>query len=174
MAKASSDDADCATTTTIINVKAVSADAWSRAKNAANRQGEAMGVWLSRAIAQLADREAATPREFPPPHLSGQEPDQISSPQSTMAAAELAGLMNAVSALAATTGTAPAKVLVRRAYALADDMVRDARGLPRKPLRLGKAFRQALVEIGQSVPPTIQPEPVLDPALEPTKRRRRS
>jgi hypothetical protein len=43
---------------TIINVKAVSVSSWERAKKAANRNGETLGSWLSRACDQLANLDA--------------------------------------------------------------------------------------------------------------------
>jgi hypothetical protein len=50
---------------TIVNVKGISVPSWDRGKAAANRAGETMGSWLSRAIDQLADREAGQ-RYIPP------------------------------------------------------------------------------------------------------------
>ena len=44
--------------TTIINVKAVPAEAWEAAKRAANRRGQTMGEWLGNACTQQANREA--------------------------------------------------------------------------------------------------------------------
>ena len=50
---------------TVINVKAVSIAAWEKGKAAAAKADETMGTWLSRAIIQLADREAGE-RYIPP------------------------------------------------------------------------------------------------------------
>ena len=50
---------------TVINVKAVSIAAWEKGKAAAAKADETMGTWLSRALNQLADREAGE-RYIPP------------------------------------------------------------------------------------------------------------
>ena len=141
---------------TTINVKAVSARAWERAKGAAVKQGETMGAWLSRAINQLADGEAG-PREFPPARVPPVEPVRpgpglaAHGPASALVSpGELADVMQGMAALAAATGVAPAKSSVRRAYGLADDLVRDARGIPRRARRDGKAGGQALLENGKA------------------------
>ncbi len=54
--------------------------------------------------------------------------------------------MQGMASLASATGVPPAKADVRRAYGLADDLVRDARGIPRKPRIVGKARGQSLLE----------------------------
>lgn len=57
---------------TIINVKGISVNSYDRAKNAANKAGETVGSWLSRAMDQLANLEAgeryipAAPQANPP------------------------------------------------------------------------------------------------------------
>lgn len=62
-----------------------------------------------------------------------------------------------MAALSTATGIPPAKADVRRAYLLADDHVREARGLPPRPIRSrasGKAGGQAALEAaGQRVIP---------------------
>jgi hypothetical protein len=136
---------------TTINVKGVSTKAWDRAKNAAAKQDETMGVWLSRAANQLADMEAG-PREFPPALSANLRPEMVKPPGLT--APELAGLMQSMAALATATGTPPAKADIRRAYALVDDHVREARGMPPRPIRMptrpGKANGQSLALEGKS------------------------
>ena len=124
-------------------MKAVSAKAWERAKNAAAKQDETMGEWISRAANQLADREAG-PREFQPQSVANLAPEMVKPPGLT--APELAGLMQGMAALATATGTPPAKADVRRAYALVDDHVREARGMPPRPIRLPKPRPQAQIE----------------------------
>lgn len=128
---------------TVINVKGVSVKAWERAKTAAAKQDETMGAWLSRAINQLVDREAG-PREFPPVPMANHRSEMVKPPG--LPAPELAELMQGMAALATATGTNPAKVDVRRAYAAVDDLVREARGMPPRPVRriAGKAGGQAL------------------------------
>ena len=59
---------------------------------------------------------------------------------------ELAGLMQGMAALTTATGTPPAKADARRAYALVDDHVRAARGMPPRPIRLPKPRPQARIE----------------------------
>jgi hypothetical protein len=136
---------------TTINVKGVSAKAWERAKAAAAKQDETLGVWLSRAANQLADREAG-PREFPPQPPANLAPEMVKP--SGLTAPELAALLQGMAALATATGTSPAKADVRRAYALVDDHVREARGIPPRPIRLhprpGKANGQPLAIERQS------------------------
>lgn len=59
---------------------------------------------------------------------------------------ELAGLMHGMAALATATGTPPAKADARRAYALVDDHVRAARGMPPRPVRQPKRAPLAMIE----------------------------
>jgi hypothetical protein len=143
--------------TTIINVKSVSAAAWEKAKKAATKQGETLGEWLSRAITQVADREAEQPRELPPvkPSRPG-----------TMPASEVSHMMQAMAALAAATGRPPPKAITARAYRLADDLFRSEMGLPPNPVRLsGLARRQSLLENGKAseepAVPAASPEALL-------------
>ena len=134
---------------TTINVKGVSGKAWERAKTAALKQGEPMGPWLSRAINQLADREAG-PREFPPV-TANLAPETVKpDPNPGLSPVEVAALMQAQAALASATGVAPPKADQRRLYGLADELVRDARGMPRKARIVGKAPRQSLLENGKA------------------------
>lgn len=163
---------------TTINVKAVSGRAWEKAKSSAIKQGETMGTWLSRAINQLADREASGPRELAP--LPVNLPPAVNSlatqprsvleqlathpvnlrgetgnpgPANPMSVDDLASLMHGMAALASATEVPPAKTDIRRAYGLADDLVRDARGMPRRPrVAGGKADGKALPETGKAVP----------------------
>ena len=138
---------------TTINVKSISVSAWERAKNAAKRQDESMGSWLSRASEHLANLEDG-PRELPP-LASANPPPEMGNP--TPAPVEGLGvLMQGMAALAAATGTAPAKADTRRLYALVDDQVRQARGLPPRPVRRrqgGLAGGQSLLENGKATLP---------------------
>lgn len=135
---------------TTINVKSVSVAAWERAKSSALKQGETMGAWVSRALNQLADDEAG-PREFPPspanPSPREVKPD---SSGASVSMADVAVLMQGIAAVAAATGQPPAKADLRRAYGLADELVRDARGIPRKPRIVGKAIGQSLLLEGKA------------------------
>ena len=140
---------------TIINVKGVSAPAWERAKKAANKQGQAMGAWLSRAINQLADAEDG-PREFPPLPVGNPPPEMgnLSPPAGNpegMTADQLAAVMQGLAAVAASSWTLPTKVAVRRIYSLVDDHVREAKRLPPAPVRLRSA-PSARKAVGQSLP----------------------
>jgi hypothetical protein len=47
-----------------VTVKGLSVTAWNEARMAATKTGEPMGVWLSRAIVEQANREAGRPREI--------------------------------------------------------------------------------------------------------------
>ena len=142
-----------------INVKSVSAKSWERAKVAANKQGQTMGEWLSRAINQLANNEAG-PRELPALPAANLKPKTgnpgPAGPAAGMSAGDLADMMRGLAALATASGTPPAKADIRRAYGLADDLVRDARGMPRKSRPIGKASRQSLLENGKANPPLLE------------------
>jgi len=138
---------------TTINVKGMSVSSWERAKNAAKRQDESMGAWLSRAAEHLANLEDG-PRELPP-MAPGNPAPEMGNP--TPAPVEGLGvLMQGMAALAAATGTTPAKADTRRLYALVDDQVRQARGLPPRPVRRrqgGLANGQSLLENGKAIVP---------------------
>jgi hypothetical protein len=138
---------------TTINVKSVSVSAWERAKKAAAKQDDPMGVWLSRAAHHLADMEAG-PREFPPapppPSASGPEPAERK-----LSATELAALMQASAAFSAATGVKPAVRDAQRLHATLDAMVREGTGQPPRTVRpprnaplIGKAEGQSLLESG--------------------------
>jgi hypothetical protein len=111
---------------TTINVKGVSEKAWERAKNAARKQDETMGDWLSRAANHLADKEAG-PREFPPVQQVNLRPEMVKP--TGLSAPELTDLMQGLAALATATGTPPAKANLRRIYALVDEHVLEACGM---------------------------------------------
>lgn len=155
---------------TTINVKAVPVKSWERAKSCAAKQDEAMGEWLHRAINQLADMEAG-PREFPPVKPEANKISEAGNPgQSTMTPGELAGLLGGIAAAAAACGVPAARADLRRAYGLADDMVRDARGIPRKPRPSGKALRQSSLLSGKSTPLIEGPaQPTPTPTLAPAE-----
>lgn len=132
--------------TTVINVKGVSVTAWDRARKMAQRNGETMGSWLSRAVSHLADMEDG-PREFPPGELvkQGGNPGQSISPE------HLAGLMDALTRLSVATGVLPLKREVRLLQVTADATVREAQGLPPAPRRLpGKAGGKERSEKGKA------------------------
>lgn len=139
-----------------INVKSVSAKSWERAKVAANKQGQTMGEWLSRAINQLANNEAG-PRELPALPAANFRPETGNpGPSAAMSAGDLADMMRGLAALATASGTPPAKADIRRAYGLADDLVRDARGMPRKPRPIGKAIGQSSLQNGKAGPVLLE------------------
>lgn len=134
------DDAANPANTTTINVKAVDRDAWQRAKNAADKQDETMGVWLSRALNFRCDAESG-PREFLPTSISrpalpaANPPPQMANPAVALqSAADVAAILQGLAAVAAATGAAG---VLASAVALADDMVRAARGMPPRPVRRG-------------------------------------
>jgi len=98
---------------------------------AARDEGLTVGQWLERVIRE----RVAEGRPSPQPVGA-----------SSLTPTELAGLMQGMAALATATGTPPAKADMRRAYALVDDQVRQARGMPPRPIRQPKAKAQAQLE----------------------------
>ena len=159
---------------TTINVKGVEVTQWNRAKVCAQRSAESMGEWLSRAVRQLADAEASGPRELAPVQAgeAGLAAEAIpgNPPSTSMSAGELAGLMQGMATVTTATGIAPARADLRRAYGLADAMVRQAGGLPPRPTRAGKAGGQSSLKIGQSVMPALAVEPEPAPPVPADKR----
>jgi hypothetical protein len=98
---------------TIINVKGVSAKSWERAKAAANRRGETMAGWISRACDTVADLEAGDAL-MPPNPIANLDPKTanpaLTPDQLTARLDALASLMQAAAAvklakLAARAGT---------------------------------------------------------------------
>lgn len=135
--------------TTTVNVKSVSVRAWERAKICASREGQSMGAWLSGAIDARADQQAG-PREFPPTHATIPFANPIQNLGNTMTPMELAAIMNGLAALATASGKPTSRAAASQANALADNMLRKARGLQPKALPRGKAERQSLLQNGQS------------------------
>ena len=125
---------------TVINVKGVSVEAWEIAKKAANKQGEPMGTWLSRAARTQANLEDG-PRELPP--LPVANLGRNSGNPSLLPIEQLGALMQGMAALSAATGTPPAKGVTRRAYALVDDHIRDASGLRPGLFGFGRLVKRA-------------------------------
>lgn len=122
--------------TTTINVKNVRSTAWERAKLAANRQGETMGEWLSRAIDHLANLESGQ-REI--------APGKPVKPTAELLA-EIAPVVGGN--LADMTREARSSV-----SALVDAHIRESQGLPPRPVRVPPprlAGRKAEPQNGQS------------------------
>lgn len=142
---------------TTINVKGMSVSSWERAKKAAAKQDESMGVWLTRAVEHLANLEDG-PREFLPMAPANPAPESGNPPALAASRAPVEGLgqlMQGLAALTAATGTPPAKADTRRLYALVDDQVRQARGMPPRPVRRRQgrlAAGQSLLESGKADP----------------------
>jgi hypothetical protein len=132
---------------TTINVKGVSTSAWERAKKSAGKQEQPMGAWLSHAANLLADREDG-PRALVPVEaaesLPAHPPGSAVPAPARLTVDELGVMMQGMAALATATGVMPAKADIRRAYAAADDRIRQDRGLPPRPVRRGKAAGKAL------------------------------
>lgn len=127
---------------TIINVKGMDAEQWERAKTAANRQDETMGEWLSRAVKHLADMEEGG-REF--------GPSERVSERKPLTAEQVAALMQAAAQLALATGKPAPKSHAHGLRAVVDDLTRQARGLPPKPVRTAvKPHANQPPQVGQS------------------------
>src|SRR5262245_20031622 len=60
--------------TMIVNVKGMPRDVWEQARRSSSRTGETLVEWLTRAIRQLADAEAAGDRILPPAILTEEPP----------------------------------------------------------------------------------------------------
>ena len=115
-----------------------------------------MGEWASRAFDKLADMEAADQVALPVKQSANSDAENgYTGKAASMTTGELADLMRGVAALAAASGTAPAKADTRRAFGLADDLVREARGMPPRLVRVrapGKASGQTLLGDGKASP----------------------
>src|SRR5215213_4416515 len=59
--------------TQTVNIKGISSKEWEKARGIATRNSESMGEYVSRALAQLAEREAGE-RFFPPERFSAAIP----------------------------------------------------------------------------------------------------
>src|SRR4051794_41178946 len=64
--------------TQTVNIKGISSKEWEKARGIATRNGESMGEYVSRALAQLAEREAGE-RFFPPERFSPVVPPDLPS-----------------------------------------------------------------------------------------------
>lgn len=115
----------------------------------AKRAGLTIGEWMDLAV-HSQHRLDDGQHVFPP--ASGIKPASHPTKPSSLGTEQLADLMHGMAALAAATGTSPAKTDVRRAYHLVDAHIRDASGLPPRPrrARIGRAFGQAALENGQA------------------------
>lgn len=83
-------------TRTIINVKGISISAWEDAKKAANKRGETMGEWLSRACTHLANLERED-RIIPPAQTANPPaPPVVQAPIIPVDLREVAALMAAM------------------------------------------------------------------------------
>src|SRR3954470_5510451 len=60
----------------IVNIKGISAKEWEKARGIATRNGESMGTYVTRALAQLAEREAGE-RFFPPDRFNPAIPPDL-------------------------------------------------------------------------------------------------
>ena len=135
---------------TTINVKAVDFEAWDKARNSANKQGETMGIWLSRALITQVNLEAG-PREFPPDSSANPGRKSANPPltpeQLTDRMNATAAMMQGLAAIKAATGKATGLRTVARALAAFEQRQIEAEGVP--PARLvGKA-------IGKEYPPSL-------------------
>lgn len=144
-----SDDQDSAPEKAPMTVKSMPVAARLRATTRAQANGETMAEWLTRAINQLAEREASGPREIPPAvrtFATERLPEAEPVPVPVMIdARQLAELMQATAAISQAAGVPVPRGTAKAAYALLAQQVRVARGLP--PTRK----RQTTQLIGQTV-----------------------
>lgn len=128
-------------------IKAMPVRAWNRALAQAAKSGESMAEWLTRAIDQLADREAGE-RVLPPP-APQPGPSVRDNPAAGMAPQDMAELMQAAVAAAQASGVPLPKSVARHAFALVGGQLRAARGLP--PVKPRLPAGQTPLRIGQTV-----------------------
>lgn len=112
--------------TTTVNVKNMPVAAWRRAGDRARANDETLGQWLSRAIHQLADREAGTGRVIPPARPATPEQPRQTAEEMAAAAQLLAAMAATLQAMtaAASAGMPPARRHVAQISAAAASVAR--------------------------------------------------
>lgn len=135
--------------TTTVNLKSMPVSVWNRAKNCANRQGETLAEWLTRAITQLADREESAPRETV---QGGQDsrrdsqPDRPRAQAPELAPTDLEALVRAMTMAAESSGVPIPKATGQHVLAVGAAHLRAARGLPAPKPRAPRTRRQQVLE----------------------------
>jgi hypothetical protein len=121
-----------------MTIKAVPIAARKRAVEAAGRQDETMGEWMTRAITRQAEMEAGNAVLPPAIRQPGPEPDPAPPPL------DLAGLGAALGAITGAyqaAGHKPPLALAREAKGLLEDHIRCLRGKPprrQRPAPIGR------------------------------------
>jgi hypothetical protein len=116
---------------TTVTVKGLSVTAWNEAKKAATKTGEPMGVWLSRAIVEQANREAGRPRELPPEKPTPLTPDQLTARMTAVGQ-----LGSSIASIKQSTGRATGRSALQRSLASLEQLLNDAEGPPSRVLRI--------------------------------------
>jgi hypothetical protein len=133
-----------------MTVKGMPVRARQRALKAANKQGQSMAEWLTRAIDQLADREEGARETFPDERANRANPPAIVGAVSPAVIppgflSDLTEAMGAAKGIADAAGVPVPKATARHAFAILTDHLRLVRGLgPVKP-------RQTRLEKGQTL-----------------------
>jgi hypothetical protein len=124
---------------TIINVKGINVRSYEGAKKAANKAGETMGSWLSRAMDQLANLEAGE-RYIPPDNPANRPPGlAIANPANPaylparppVDFREVAAVIMALK----EPGLPVQKRIGHHVNTLLNNRLREARGLPEEKVR---------------------------------------
>ena len=128
-------------------IKSVPVETRKLAVACAAKTGEPMAVWIDRAVRNQANLEAGT-RVIPPMTIPvtgqgravavGKGMAIAASPIPNLDMAGLSGLLTAVQAMAAASGTPIPRATTKHALALVRDQLRAARGLPGLPPRTPK------------------------------------
>jgi hypothetical protein len=134
-----------------MTVKGMPVRARQRALKAANKQGQSMAEWLTRAIDQLADREEGERETFPDeranlPAIVGPVSPAVIPPGFL---SDLTEAMGAAKGIADAAGVPVPKATARHAFAILTDHLRLVRGLaPVKP-RQTKPGKGQTLSVGQ-------------------------
>jgi hypothetical protein len=127
---------------TTVNVKGVLERSWERTKVAAQRRGETLGLWMSRAVEMQADREEGMSiADLMAPVVGALTSEQLTARQLSTAA-----LLQGVAAMKASTGKATGKATVSLALASLEQRMIETEGAPAPRLRGKSLVKKPAVE----------------------------